>query len=74
MHSGYYLAPLIKQNVLQIILGNDNNCKNHKKERDWLTRSADSHGMHHHSHAENDREIHHVASGEDPGRLQTTGS
>ena len=73
MHSVYYLALLIKQNVLQIILGNDNNCKNHKKERDWLTRSADSHGMHHHSQAENDREIR-VATGEDPGRAQTTGS
>ena len=46
MHSVYYLAPLIKQNVLQIILGNDNNCKNHKKERDSLTRSGDSNRMH----------------------------
>ena len=43
LHSVCYLAPLIKQNVLQIILGNDNHCKNHKKERDSLTRAD---GMH----------------------------
>ena len=40
------LVQLIKQNDLQIILGNDNNCKNHKKRRDSLSKDGTTNTVH----------------------------